>query len=1517
MMKFNFVIVLVVLFGLKVSSQNDFIELPERVYISTLSEDKTTLAVASKKSVYIINVASLTLINTVDVITDRKSTSTINQIEFRNADNHLFVKVFELKNFEQRYENEDYLKDKNYIYNLADNSVIETYSGLELKSGNVSVFNELKKDIIYGESDNSYIELKEGLALYINDTLLDQKRYDEWSYFMSLMDRSEHATLKNTEGILKRVSGRIRHLETTSDNKKIAVVYFDSIANNNNHYKLEIRDAATLELLAEKSHITDRLISEIDFIENNKYVILKEEKISQDYYKKQSKTSIYYENFRPDFKLTFLSTDDLAVPDTIEDTTQDEFTLDNDSYWVIENDDIVNYQYGTNKVLTYVGTLEFEFHRTRGFYKINDDQALIIGSNRDEQDKDYITKNGVLKYSLIDSKLYNKIADVKEQDTLYNVATPFLQNNDFTGSKLQFSGDDSVFLASLNSEEKFQLWSVKARKKLHDIDLKLGSRAYLDQRGNSVLIFSRPDNLDNGFLLRKLDVTTGILTSRENTISDNKNPMSAFFYHNYKESKWLGVNRNIIWEVDTETMTYTKVFEEDFNSGYVFDYQLLHGDETKIVFKGTAYNDVTEILVEGVWIYDIEAKKLTKLEAFTDRKNVFKFGDKLLSYDAQSYYIHNLETTEIEQQFSINSSYIYNIINKNNKSYVLVGDGKDHSQDLKVLEYDNDTNLKLHEFDLRVNYNDYAEFKEFFAIEEGLVYNDNENNLQLYSPTLQYTSKWKRATRTKHIGKINVGKEGNLLIDGIYDLNLKSLELSEIELDYRIHDAAQFFLSPLDDNQQLLFLRSYGHSDNNGKAYIQCKLVKNNATKDPIWVSNKINDKDIIDFSNVLISKDKKFAILFKDAYLNHYYVVDIERQTLIKRKLPYKDRFIGDYCFVMGAKTLYLYDPGASSKLESKSKTYVYEIASGKLITTLKEIQITDELPDGRLLYTDWENGYGEFYLGRLSGQTLIEDFNYNTYSIGNRNFYDAPRKQIISTAKSQILFWKIDEKSPFKSIEFSGNISNSMVLEDKMYILFYDNNIKVLDLKTNTEKLNISLLERNNIIKPVFLTPEGYFKAAKENIRNYHFVKGKDAFSLLNYELYLNRPDVILERLGFAKKKVINVYKEAFVKRLKRNNLTEELDYFSLKRPSVELLNKKDITVVTKDQYLNLSLKKSEDIKVLDIYINGVPVFKDRSTELNVESAVELNSGLNKITVIGTDNNGIESDPITLEITNTAEVIPPNIYYLGIGVSKYKDASMNLRFADVDVRSISKLMNDKFLGRIAIDTLNNESATKSNILALKNKLTSTSINDVVIISFSGHGLVDDNKDFYFATHDVDFNNPAEKGLSYENIQYLLDDIPARKKILLIDACHSGELDSSDDNPETTAITSNVNSYLPEGAKGSKGSKVKSTTDGRDSFELMQTLFYDLDRGNGSFVISAAGGKEFAFESRDWGNGVFTYSFINAINELSRTGYPQDGKINISELKNYIYKSVSRLTNNQQKPTSRAENLEWDWVLE
>lgn len=69
-----------------------------------------------------------------------------------------------------------------------------------------------------------------------------------------------------------------------------------------------------------------------------------------------------------------------------------------------------------------------------------------------------------------------------------------------------------------------------------------------------------------------------------------------------------------------------------------------------------------------------------------------------------------------------------------------------------------------------------------------------------------------------------------------------------------------------------------------------------------------------------------------------------------------------------------------------------------------------------------------------------------------------------------------------------------------------------------------------------------------------------------------------------------------------------------------------------------------------------------------------------------------------------------------------------------------------------------------------IKQILASTNIEDRVIISFSGHGLLDDQQSFYFAPYDQDFNTPSyKKSISYEMIENLLAQIPARKNYCLL----------------------------------------------------------------------------------------------------------------------------------------------------
>jgi uncharacterized caspase-like protein len=274
------------------------------------------------------------------------------------------------------------------------------------------------------------------------------------------------------------------------------------------------------------------------------------------------------------------------------------------------------------------------------------------------------------------------------------------------------------------------------------------------------------------------------------------------------------------------------------------------------------------------------------------------------------------------------------------------------------------------------------------------------------------------------------------------------------------------------------------------------------------------------------------------------------------------------------------------------------------------------------------------------------------------------------------------------------------------------------------------------------------------------------------------------------------------------------------------------------------------------------------------------------------------------------------PALHLVAISVSEYTNANMNLKYAAKDGNDVIGLFKDKMkedgtFSSVITHPLFNRDATRDNILKLKAELQKTNVDDIVLIFVSGHGLLDKNLDYFLATHNVDFANPSQNGLKYDDLESLLDGINARKKVLMMDACHSGEIDKEEVEATTIKTPKEGLKFRNFGTQGIKNKNVGLS----NSFELSKQLFTDLRKGSGTTVLSAAGGVEVALEGDKWQNGVFTYCLLTGLKE-KKADLNEDNHIMLSELQAYLFKEVSNVTEGKQQPTSRIENLIIDWKI-
>lgn len=235
----------------------------------------------------------------------------------------------------------------------------------------------------------------------------------------------------------------------------------------------------------------------------------------------------------------------------------------------------------------------------------------------------------------------------------------------------------------------------------------------------------------------------------------------------------------------------------------------------------------------------------------------------------------------------------------------------------------------------------------------------------------------------------------------------------------------------------------------------------------------------------------------------------------------------------------------------------------------------------------------------------------------------------------------------------------------------------------------------------------------------------------------------------------------------------------------------------------WVTLDLKATDskyNLSYINVSVNDVPVFGTKGIDINKSSSSDfeesvkilLSEGDNRIQVSVKNTKGTESLKQTTYIKYSPKKTEKhNLYIVSIGVSEHDNSDINLTYAAKDAKDILTLFanNKEKYNKIIEIPLINENATKENIVRTKETLKESKVDDHVIIFYAGHGVLDDDYNYFLAVKEIDISNICETALPYEELELLTDGIPARKKIILIDACHSGEDDNEGDSPENESL--------------------------------------------------------------------------------------------------------------------------------
>lgn len=427
-----------------------------------------------------------------------------------------------------------------------------------------------------------------------------------------------------------------------------------------------------------------------------------------------------------------------------------------------------------------------------------------------------------------------------------------------------------------------------------------------------------------------------------------------------------------------------------------------------------------------------------------------------------------------------------------------------------------------------------------------------------------------------------------------------------------------------------------------------------------------------------------------------------------------------------------------------------------------------------------------------------------------------------------------------------------------------------------------------------------DGDFDSSPRGAERVAMVKGTAAYRVEQFALQSNRPERLLAGIDEVPQELLAQYAKAVQRRFERAGLKSAVLELVVPEATLDLGARKG-----REQTLRIGCKGSA-LKSETIFVNGVPVSqKDAAgASHSAERTITLAAGDNAIEASCRDARGVESFRAARNVS--IDGTPAKIFVATLGVSRYADPSLELGFAHKDATDVAEAIAMRFSGAkrlVRTDAQVNAGALET----LKAFFAQADVGDTAVLFFAGHGLHDDRGNFYALPHGADTLRLAETALPFAALEGVLADAKARNRLLLLDACESGDRDDLKIDVGrglTKKLVARGVKIAGEAASApSAPSSAPVVLVERDRY-----VYADLERRSGAVVIASSRGDEWSFEDPALGHGLFSHGLLAAL-EDKQTDANKDGKLSVHELERAIIRNVRSASGGRQHPMVLRDN--------